>query len=81
MDKIEFVVSSESSLTNLFIDGEFHGTFMSKRKAQFYVDGLPKDANVINETTHSGLVSQKNDEAKQKRRGKKKADNDRTRRI
>lgn len=75
---IQFKTTSASSLTELFIDGEWKGTFMSQRKAQVFVEGLSKSDRVVDETTRPGLVSQKNDEVKKKRRGRpRKADNDR----
>lgn len=76
---VQFKTSTESSLTHVLIDGEWRGTFTSQRKAQFYVDSLTIGDKIVNETTHSGLVSQKNDEVKPKRRGRpRKADNDRS---
>jgi hypothetical protein len=82
MDNVEFRTTSESSLTHVYINSEWRGTFTSLRKAQFFVDSLSNRDIVSSETAHSGLVSQKTDEVKHKRRGRpKKADNDRTRRI
>lgn len=83
MNNVEFRTTSASSLTDVFINGQWRGTFMSQRKAQFFVDSLSNRDIVVNETTHSGLVSQNNDEPSlKKRRGRpRKADNDRAFRI
>jgi len=82
MDKVEFRTTSASSLTDVFINSEWRGTFTSPRKAQVFVSQLSNSDIISNETPRSGLVSQKNDEVIKKRRGRpRKADNDRTRRI
>ena len=79
MNNIDFRTTSASSLIEVFIDGNWRGTFTSPRKAQFFVDGLTNHDIMSNETHRSGLVSQKNDEPLKKRRGRpRKADNDRS---
>ena len=71
MYSTEFRTTSSSSLTDVFIDGEWRGTFTSPRKAQFFVDGLTKH-DIITNVRPPLVANQKNDEPPIKRRGRPK---------
>ena len=72
------VIERDGLAVKITIAGVCHN-FTTAKLAKIYIENYKASDNVIIDRIESGVVSQKTDEVKPKRRGRpKKADNDRT---
>lgn len=77
--KLNAVICDKNGGALLVVDGKELPLFTTIKLAKIYLENYITCDNINIDRNKSGIVSQKNDEALKKRRGRpKKADNDRT---